>query len=213
MTEQDYRPIPKRVKNLIGDRYGRWLVIGYAEKRGTRFYWECRCSCGNKRIVSGHSLRAGTSTNCGCKNRTHGLRGEPEYAVWRFMRQRCHVPSSKGYPGYGGRGIVVCKRWRDSFKNFYQDMGPRPSPEHSIERVSNDGPYSPENCRWATMKEQANNRRGNHLIAFNGKTQTISQWAYELGINHNTLLARLNKYKWPIEKALTTALLRQGVKR
>lgn len=214
MTEQDCKPVPPRVQNLTGNRYGRWLVIGYAGKQEAKHHWLCECECGTIKRVNGESMRRFKSSSCGCyqkeraaaggqKNTTHGLRNAPEYAVWRSMKARCYNPKHMGYPHYGGRGIAVCSRWINSFANFIADMGKRPSPEHSIERTDNNGDYTPNNCRWATPKEQGRNQRSNHLIAFRGETHTISEWAEIAGINHKTLRTRINTRKWSIEKALT----------
>lgn len=122
---------------------------------------------------------------------THGMWKSREYQIWRQMRDRCNNPNSRRYKNYGGRGITVCKRW-DSFERFYEDMGPAPSLLHTIERINNDGKYTPANCRWATPQEQANNRRTNKLITYRGKTQTIAQWARELGLPYHWIKYRLS---------------------
>ncbi len=142
----------------------------------------------------------------------------PEYCIWHGMRSRCLKPSTKCYPRYGGRGITICSRWAESFNAFVADMGPRPSVLHSLERINNNGPYSPENCRWATILEQQNNTRYNRRITFHGKTQTLAQWGRELGVSSSALRGRLDN--WPIERALTErghshdevmAILRRGL--
>lgn len=126
----------------------------------------------------------------------------PEKVAWRAMRQRCYYAKFKQYADYGGRGIIVCERWKDSFENFLEDMGPKPSPQHSLDRKDTDGNYTPENCRWATKLEQAQNARSNVLLTFQGKTQTISAWAKEIGMNYDTLKFRI-QLGWPVEEALT----------
>lgn len=131
----------------------------------------------------------------------------PEHAAWTSMRQRCENPNHPRYPLYGARGIFVCDRWQ-SFDQFYADMGPCP-PKHSIERDDNDGPYSPENCRWATQREQLRNRRNNHRITFLGRTQTLTDWAEELGQKYQTLQKRI-KRGWPLERVLTPGSQRPG---
>ena len=135
--------------------------------------------------------------------KTHGLSATREHKIWRAMKGRCGNPNSTSYHKYGARGISVCERWA-SFHSFIEDMGKAPSEAHSIERIDNDGPYAPENCRWATPQEQANNCRTNRRISFLGRELTISQWAVEIGISQRTLVARLDKLKWPIDRALTT---------
>ena len=121
------------------------------------------------------------------------------------MKQRCFNPNNTYYLNYGGRGIIVCDHWKNSFENFYADMGVCPS-GHTLDRIDVNGNYEPGNCKWATQTEQARNRTNNHLITFNEKTQTISAWAKELGFADETLRSRITKYNWPIEKALTTPL-------
>lgn len=120
------------------------------------------------------------------------------------MIQRCTNPNDKRYKNYGGRGITVCKRWRNSFEKFLEDMGEPPTKEHSIDRINNNGNYCKSNCRWVTRKEQNRNKRNNRLITYKGKTQCLIEWAEEYNINYDTLWCRIYKYGWPIEKALTT---------
>lgn len=121
------------------------------------------------------------------------------------MKQRCLNPKHEAYHNYGGRGITICERWKKSFKAFLKDMGRRPTPKHTLDRhPNNDGNYEPGNCRWATRKEQCNNYRCNQVVEFNGKSQTLTQWAEELGIKAVTLHARLFRYKFPLEMAMRT---------
>jgi hypothetical protein len=131
----------------------------------------------------------------------HGQHGTPLYGRWHGMRQRTSNPRHRYYSNYGGRGITVCDRW-NSFENFAADMGPTFSPELELDRIDNDGPYSPENCRWATRRQQQRNRRGNRILTLAGRSQSVADWADELGVKANTLHARLYK-GWPVERVLT----------
>lgn len=125
-----------------------------------------------------------------------------EENTYHHIKQRCYNQKLGCYPIYGGRGIRVCERWLESFQNFITDMGPRPSVEHSIDRIDNNGPYSPENCRWATQREQRTNQSRTRLLTHNGATHSVAEWSRIVGIRLDTLLVRLDRQKWPIEKAL-----------
>ncbi len=136
-------------------------------------------------------------------SQTHGLSGLPEYGIWVNMRLRCGSPRNKSFDNYGGRGIRVCDRWLESFEAFLGDMGRRPSPKHSIDRIDVNGNYEPGNCRWATRTEQGRNRRNNTRVTFDGREQTISEWAQERGISEGTISARL-RHGCPSDVALAS---------
>lgn len=161
--------------------------------------------------VGAQDLVSGDAKSCGClkldmfveRFTTHGGSSTPEYAIWYSMIRRCETPSDTNYPRYGACGIRACDRWRHSFENFLADMGPRPSPEHSIDRIESAGNYEPGNCRWTTRIEQNRNRRSNRMVTWNGRTQTLAAWAEEVGIYGDLLSYRLNA-GWSVERALTT---------
>jgi hypothetical protein len=212
MADVDAIAIPPRVKDLTGHPpFGRLTVVAFAGIASNRkATWRCLCDCGNETVVTGVDLRSGHSQSCGClmgerliaSLTTHGRSGTPEHSSWKQMRQRCLNPKNNAYDRYGGRGIVICQRWLDSFADFYADMGPKPSPKHSIERRENDGNYEPGNCYWATPKQQNRNTRKNVMLTFDGRTQCIGAWAEELGMGLRTLWTRLND-GWSVERALT----------
>ena len=195
----------KRIQMPTGTRFGRLTVLEEAERR-TRRQFRCKCDCGGVSVVALEHLRSGHTTSCGCvrqgNNRTHGLSHLPEHSVWCGMVKRCVNPNAKGYKLYGGRGLTVCERWKESFNAFYTDMGPRPSPKHSIDRVDNDGNYEPSNCRWATRSQQQRNMRNNQLLTHQGQTKCVSEWAEEVGIRQQTLRSRVCN-GWSIGRALT----------
>lgn len=214
-----FQPLPKnkRFRDLTGLVSSELTVIGYDgftdHGHYKIHYWLCRCSCGKVVSIAGANLLADRCRSCGCKksayigigHTTHGRSKTPEHNIWCAMRQRCGNPSDNGYEYYGARGITVCERWRDSFENFYEDMGPRPSSGHSIDRINNDGNYEPSNCRWATRLVQAHNSRISTNITHNGETKCIAEWAQQAGISVKSMYTRLAS-GWSIEKAISTPI-------
>ena len=154
---------PQRLIDMSGRVFGRLTVLARAENSGTRTRWLCRCECGVEKPFQGGDLRVGKVVSCGCfrheVHTRHGLHGTREYGIWSGMIARCTNPSNTAFGYYGARGITVCDEWRSSFESFLEHIGPRPSPKHSVDRINNDGNYEPGNVRWATAKEQANNKR------------------------------------------------------
>lgn len=205
--------MPAKVTIPIGTRFGRLTVIGESPERRSSFAcWGCRCDCGMIVVVAGVNLRNGHTLSCGCWLRdriresktTHGLADKiAEYKTWLAMRGRCLNPHNKKYADYAGRGITICAAW-SSFAAFYRDMGPKPSPAHSIDRIDNDGPYSPENCRWATPAEQARNRRLATSLTLEGQTRRLYEWEAETGLSSAIIMKRLRR-GWTVEQALTHA--------
>lgn len=198
-----------RAVDLTGHRFGSLLVTKISDKRLGRKKeraWECVCDCGNKRVVSTRNLRKGRSTSCGCtyvnSQKTHGMTKTPEYAVWCSMRRRCTDPTNSRWYTHGGRGIKVCESWMSSFENFIADMGRRPAPSLSIERIDNDGDYTPENCIWATDREQAENRRTTIRIKIDGRIQSLKAWCRELGLPYLKTYKRYVMRGWSLERAL-----------
>ena len=167
--------------NLTNQVFGRLTVIAYAGALRKATHWFCECECGNVVKIGARNLVRGITKSCGCMRQemmtTHGKARTCEYKIWQSMKARCKNPNAKAYPYYGGRGIKVCKRWLAGFDSFYEDMGERPSEKHSLERVENNGDYSPENCKWVLRIEQSNNQRNNILATVGGQTKTIAQWS------------------------------------
>lgn len=198
----------------IGAVFGSLVTVAEAEKIGKsgRRYrgFLCLCSCGESIFVTSGNLRHGLSTQCrrcaaSKRARTHGLSRYPGYSVWRHMNQRCHNPSDKSYVRYGARGIRVCPEWRsenpDGLRNFLVDMGPKPA-GMSLDRIDNNKGYTPENCRWATARQQANNSRNNVSIDLENESRTLAEWARIYGIAPSTLRWRL-QHGWDVKTAVT----------
>ena len=207
----------------VGQRYGRLTVIGdggyYVYPNGKRRKkWLCQCDCGNKVSVEGTNLKCGNSQSCGCKNtdtirersKTHGGRNERLYSIWTNMKQRCMSEKNKSYSDYGARGVTICDEWIESYSLFrdwaisngYDER--LPFYECSLDRIDVDGPYSPDNCRWANAKEQARNRRNTITFSYGDETLSLSEWAERTGIKYHTLFARIYKLGWDFEKAINT---------
>lgn len=206
----------KRI-DVVGQTFARLTVIANEPTRDGRSYIRCLCSCGNELVTMATSVRRGLTKSCGCLNAEHRGRGlrykhgasnTVEYRLFRDMCNRCYLPSRNCYKNYGGRGIIVSPEWRHDFEQFLKDMGPRPSPLHSIDRIDNDGPYSKDNCRWATREEQANNMRSNRLLTWNGQTQTMAEWCKLYDKDYMRVQSRLNQ-GWTLEDALFILLPRQ----
>lgn len=210
------------VQDFIGRRFGRLVVVSflgsrphphakYRAKSKARF-WECLCDCGQ--IVEHHTsaLNSGNVRSCGClrrdqryisKNKKHGMTNIPEHNVWSQMLMRCHNTDHHAYELYGGRGILVCEQWQNSFATFIADMGRRPSPKHTLDRIDNNLGYSPENCRWATWREQSQNKRTNQFLTFQGQTLCIAEWERRLGFSSGLIRYR-QKRGFSLENIMTT---------
>lgn len=216
LHEKEHGPQPKQPRknksghpkgwriNLTGRRYGKLVVLEYFpfdERRGV--HWLCQCDCGNVHVVCTNSLKRKLTISCGCvrsqlsgdRMRTHGMRNAGEYMIWARMRQDVSQ---------------LCETWKNSFATFYKDMGERPSTEYSMERINKSQPYSPENCRWSTRRDQANNRRSNRTVVYRGEKMTLRQaWALSnTSIKFGTLRARVFEKHWQIESALLAPLRR-----
>ena len=197
-------------KDLTGQKFGRLTVLKYLGESK----WLCKCDCGTLSTPRGYNLVKGISKSCGCYQKEkigklatkHGMAGTRIYKTWHNMKSRCNNPNATKYEIYGGKGIKVCDEWMD-FENFYRwaiENGYNDS--LSIDRIDGNKDYEPSNCRWVDYKTQNNNKSQNHLITYKGRTQNISQWARELGMDANTLGTRLAR-GWNIEKAVTTPVI------
>lgn len=185
-------------------RFNRWIVLSVDSNPK---FWNCRCDCGTERRVNKKNVKSGQSKSCGCLVHdvmtTHGMSKSRTYMLWNSMWLR--VTDSKRYMD---RGITICKEW-EQFENFLGDMGECPEDKYSLDRIDNDGHYTPENCRWANRSEQQRNKRTTRMLTFQGRTQAASAWAEECGMTLSTLTSRLDR-GWTVEKALTTP---EGLKR
>ncbi len=202
-----------KAHDLTGNRFEKLTVILRSpenDKYG-RARWECLCDpkyggCGNVVIVQAGNLKNGNTRSCGCLLKetvtTHGLTSSLEYNSWRGIIDRCCNEKHPAYEHYGKRGITVCDEWKESFEAFYRDMGPRPSPQHSIDRRKNDKGYSKENCRWVTPIEQQNNKRTNLYFGFAGEIKTLAQWCRVLNLSYKKTHRRIYRDGWTFEAAI-----------
>lgn len=193
-----------------GTKFGLLVVLALSPEKGgadRHRRYHVRCVCGREYVVSGHNLKNGQQS-CGCTTaellsataRKHGLYGHALHRIWTGMRTRCNNPRARDYARYGGRGITICERWND-FAAFVQDMDNRPSPKHVLDRIDNDGPYAPENCRWVTLTESARNRRDTLRLTVGGVTRSLAEWSELTGLPQHLIRHRL-KRGWKHEECL-----------
>lgn len=182
---------------IPGNKYGRLTAIVKAKDKAKNrdSYWVCKCECGADRKVAQHHLKTGHAQSCGCigldRITKHNRSNSPTYKTWENMISRCFNSRATGYHLYGGRGISVCERWR-SFESFFADMGERPKGK-TLDRINTDGNYEPNNCRWLTVKEQANNTRRNRRVQYEGQSYTLAQLSELTQMGYKTLQQRLDK--------------------
>jgi len=206
---------------LAGERFGKLVVVSYVGKdKNGKALWNCKCDCGKETIKSSSLLRNEMTKSCGCLRKemiaiankgkeTHGKSKSHLYGIWHGMKERICCKTYKQYKDYGGRGIGICEEWRENFESFEKwalQNGYRKGLE--IDRIDNEKGYYPQNCRWTIKKVQANNRRSNRIIEYQGKKRTMKEWAEITRINYATLKYRLSK-GWSIEKALETPVKRR----
>ena len=200
-----YKQSKKGRKDITGFVFNLLKVLFYYDTPYKNARWFCECACGRFKVVDGRRLRLGETKSCGCLNTTHNGSNTRLYRIWKNMMSRALWTNKDNYnyKRYKGRGITVCEEWR-TFENFllwaevngYTD-------ELTIERIDNSLGYFPENCKWATRKEQSNNTSTNRFLTFEGKTQTLTQWEEEFGLSRGLIARRLDKYKWPLEKVFS----------
>jgi len=211
-----------RFLDLTGIKFGRLEALSIDYSKNTKYiYWLCKCDCGKKVSVKNYNLLSGNTKSCRClsiltnkENKTnikHGLSRSKEYKTWCGMKTRCYNPNDSYYNRYGGRGIKVCGRWLNSFENFLEDMGKRPSPKHSIDRINNDGDYEPSNCKWATGVEQIRNRSISTWVEVFGENKPLFSWAKELNIKPATLAWRIRQGKKIENMIEAISLLYKGI--
>lgn len=196
---------------IAGYRFGNATALSDAGlNRYRQRIWNCQCDCGQPFVAVASAIHRGRVRGCARRclvTNPSKANPRPERAIRDNMIARCHCPTNKSYPRYGGRGIMVCDRWRNSFDDFLADIGPRPSAQHSIDRIDGTKGYEPSNCRWATYTEQARNTRRNHLVTMNGETRCIAEWVELLGVPERRVRTRLQR-GWDPTEALTTPFQR-----
>jgi hypothetical protein len=200
-SERVSPPMTPNTLDITGRVFGELTVVSRHGSIGKRASWRCLCSCGKTKIASGVLLRAGRVKSCGHLN-GDGRSKLLAYATWRRMKERCYNPKHDRYPEYGGRGVTVCERWRDSFPNFLADMGDRPGLEYSIDRRDPNGHYEPGNCRWAIDADQRINKRNSRYVTYQGRLRLLIELCRELGKDYGTIACRVYVLEWPVDKAL-----------
>ena len=207
--------VNRSFKNLKGQVFGRLTVINPHHKTRLGTYWNCKCSCGNNCIVLTTKLSNGNTTSCGCRkseikndiknlNKSHEKSKTRLYKIYSGMKARCYRKSCPNYIRYGERGIKICQEWLDDFMNFYNwAMKNGYDEQLTLDRIDVNGNYCPENCRWATAKEQANNTRSTVFLTYNGETKPASEWSKITGISQGTIVRRKTSYGWTDEECLT----------
>lgn len=208
--------------DITGQKFGRWTVLCRDTSKNSRdAKWRSRCQCGTISSVLGYNLRSGGSLSCGCLNREvnsdrakHGGASLPEYKHWSAMKSRCYNENNIGYPTYGAAGVRVCDRWLKDFGAFYKDMGPRPSPGKTVDRIDPYGNYEPGNCRWASVAEQARNRKGNRFVVYCGVRMIVADAVKKAGsiVPVKTASARI-KNGWDVALAVETPVWARGKSR
>lgn len=197
------------LRDISGLRFGQLVVLGIASRKPVK--WACSCDCGGRSDVRTGELTSGKTNSCGClrhRRDPDGKKLHPLYGIWCGIKSRCENPNRKQFTRYGGAGINVCPRWRSDFWAFVADMGDRPSPDHSIDRIDNEGDYEPGNCRWATHIEQANNRRRTRMVVYRGHEMPLTDAVREAGsvIHYEAAWVRI-RTGWAVERALETPRL------
>jgi len=194
-------------------RFGRLTIIKRTGLDETSKYYKpmvlCLCDCGKEIIKNLYDITSGHTKSCGClrdegRKPIHGMTKSPEWNTWCHIKQRCYDKNAKDFKRYGGRGIKMCDKWLNSFEAFFSDMGHRPFPNYTIERINNNGNYEPKNCAWIHHDKQALNRRNNTIIYYNGQYLTIGEWNTKMGFPHGLISQRLNKLGWSVNKSLST---------
>lgn len=205
--------ISKKMKDLTDQTFGRLTVLKYhGPDNQKRAVWWCRCECGQEKPIRGVALTNGLTTSCGCVQREVAAtikkvdptanRHQPEYRNWVSMRNRCLREWHHSYERYGEAGVEIDPAW-DDFSKFLEDMGPKPSPEHTIDRIENNKGYCKSNCRWATPTEQVRNRTVTTMVEYKGETRPLAEWAEILNVKYGTLKKRLVIDKMPVGEAFT----------
>lgn len=200
--------LKSKTRDIVGRQFGRLVVTRFSHY-AKRAMWECRCVCGKTTLVPADKLLSGHTSSCGCLQResrdttTHGKSNTPEYNIWCMMIDRCNATGTSRSKHYGDRGIKVCQRWRNSFTNFLEDMGERPSRHHSIDRKDTNGDYSPDNCKWATQLEQVRNRTNTLSVTYRGKLLPVAELCDLLDLKYSTVGRRLRD-GWSVERTFNT---------